>query len=238
MFITCLIVATSLFINGCSSNRATIKTFIDPSIQTDSIKKVAVFPMRNTAFSPGETMEIDKAITQAFMQKNSSVSTIGTTESTSLLNKENLVADFADFLKDFELSGIANTVFLKKLKTQFNIDAILQGRLSDVHQNDAMRGGKAQAALTVRYTLLSTKTGNILWEGTSSAAIEYGKSMGRTSPPFYQIGIMAEEKIISSIPTIGGSISNISQDNKGNRPNPFNNGGGPPNPFHRNKPKK
>jgi len=190
---------------GCgATKRATLKTFIDPSIQTAAVKTVAVLPMRNTAFSPGETMEMDRVVTQSFSQKNSFVSVIGISEATALLNKENLTTEYAAFLENFESSGVPNTVFLNKLKHILNVDAILQGRMSDVHQNDAMRGAHAQSSLTIRYTLLSTSSGRILWEGTSNATIEYAhRNLGKIAPPFYEVGTLAQEKIISSIPALG-----------------------------------
>lgn len=196
------IVFIGLVFQGCMTKRASLKSFIDPSIQTATVKTVGVFSMRNAAFSPGETMDMDRAITQAFIQKNRAVAIIGTTEANAMLNRENLAGEFAKFLEDFEKSGIPNTVFLNKLKSEFNIDAILQGRMSDVKQNDAGREGKAQSSLTIRYTILSTSNGTILWEGTSNANIVYGSSKGRFAPPFYEVGTLAQDKIISSIPML------------------------------------
>ncbi len=188
---------------GCVARRATLKTFIDPSIQSTSIKTVAVFAMRNTAFSPGETMEMDRTITQAFNEKNPSVAIFGTTKSDELINKENLVPDYTAFLGEFETSGLPNLVFLNKLKSLFKIDAILQGRLSEIEHRDAGPHMHAQSSLTVRYTLLSTTTGRILWEGTSHAVVEYGKTKGRFAPPFYEVATLAQEKIIRSVPLLG-----------------------------------
>lgn len=204
--ISVLCVIGCFIFSACQTRTASLKTFTDPSISTAPIKTVAVFPMRNTAFSPGETLEIDRIITQSFFAKNNLIKIISITESLALLNIENLAAEFADFLEDFEKSGMPNTVFLNKLKTKFDFDAILQGRLSEVHQNDYGMGEKAHSKLTMRYTLLSTSSGAILWEGTSSAFVEYGKSMGRKgkmAPSFIDIGTMAKDKIVSSIPTLG-----------------------------------
>jgi len=188
-----------ILFTGCVAKRVTLKTFIDPSIQSASVKTVAVFAMRNTAFSPGETMEMDRTITQAFFQKNNAVTAIGTSDAEILLNKENLADEYASFLSGFESSGMANTVFLNKLKAKLSVDAILQGKLSEVMQNDKMRGLPAKTTVTVRYTLLSTSTGRILWEATSNAVIQTHK---RFAPPIYEVATLAQNKIISSIPTL------------------------------------
>ncbi len=184
---------------GCVTRRATLQTFIDPSIQTTAVKTVAVFQMRNTAFSPGETMEMDRTITQAFVQKNGSVKIIGTTEAGTMINNANLASEFSGFLGDFENSGIANTVFLNKIKN-LGIDAILQGRLFEVKQDDWARQRLAHTSLLIRYTILNTSNGKILWEGTSKADMEWYK---RFAPSIYEVAQIAQQKIISVIPSLG-----------------------------------
>jgi hypothetical protein len=193
-----LIIGTLL--GGCVSRRATLKTFIDPAIQSTSVKTTAVFAMRNTAFSPGETMEMDRTITQAFFQTNVYIKVIGTTDAGALLNRENLADEYSSFLSGFEYSGMPNTVFLNKLKERLNVDAILQGRLSEVVQTDRMKHVPARTTATVRYTLLSTTTGRILWEATSNAVIQTHK---RFAPPIYEVATFAQNKILTSIPTLG-----------------------------------
>lgn len=189
---------------ACTSSRATLKTYIDPSTDPSKVNTVAIFQMRNTAFSPGETIEMDRAITMAFKQKNSTLKSIGTTDASKLLNDANLASEYSAFLVDFENSGIPNTVFLKKLKDQFDIDAILQGKLYDVKQQDKTNMGfssiPGQTSCTIRYTILSTNSGKILWEGTSNAVKSTGKKF---APPIYEVASMAQAKIISSIPSLG-----------------------------------
>lgn len=198
--LSCILFFVALILlSGCATKRATLKTFIDPSIQSSSVKTVAVFQMRNTSFSPGETMEIDRNITQAFVRKNNSSKLIGAAEAGTMLNDAKLADEYAKFLRDFELSGIANTAFLNKIK-MLGIDVILQGNMSGVSQEDRMRVQKAKTTLTIRYTLLDTENGKILWEGTSNATMQWNK---RFAPPLYEVATMAQNKINSSIPTLG-----------------------------------
>ena len=189
-----------LLFSSCVTRRTTLKTFIDPSIQNSTVKTVAVFQMRNTAFSPGETMDMDRDITQGFILKNPNEKVVGTDESARMLNGENLADEYASFLSGFEGSGIPNTVFLKKLNTKLNLDAILQGALYEVLQNDKMRGAKAKTSLSIRYTLLSTTNGKILWEGTSHAIIEWHK---KYAPAIFEVANLAKDKVISAFPNLG-----------------------------------
>lgn len=192
---------TVLFSLGCVQTRATLKTYIDPSIQTSAVQSVAVFSMRNTAFSPGETLEMDRAITQGFAQKNPGVKIIGSAEASRMINDANLTSEFSLFLEDFERSGIANTKMLNKIKN-LGADAILQGRLSEISQIDKniKLGIRAKTTVTVRYTLLSTSNGNILWEGTSNGV---KRTYKRFAPPIYELVTKAQEKVIGSIPQLG-----------------------------------
>jgi hypothetical protein len=190
----------SVFASSCVTKRATLKTFIDPSIQKSSVKSVAVFQMRNSSFSPGETMEMDRDVTQAFSQKNASVQLMGSDESARKLNDENLASEYAQFLRDFETSGIPNSVFIKKLNSKFNVDAVLQGALYEVLQNDRMAGAKAKTSLTIRYTLLNTNNGQILWEGTSHAVIQ---TYRRYAPAIFEVANLAKQKVISAFPSLG-----------------------------------
>ena len=182
-----------------------LKTFVDPSLQASSIKSIAVFPMRNAAFDPGETMDINRGITQGFQQKNSGVKIIGASESVEMLNQHGLVDKFSNMLGVFESSGIPNATTLKEIGEKLGINAILQGRLSDVSQQDGHWGAGAevgQTSLTIRYTLLSTKDGAILWEGICSATKKGGAATTK-APPLYQVALLAQNKIITSIPLLG-----------------------------------
>ena len=180
-----LIIGT--FIGGCVSRRATLKTFIDTSILSTSVKTVAVFAMRNTAFNPGETMEMDRTITQAFFQTNSTVNSTGTTDAGVWLNNEKFADEYASVLLGFETSAMPNTVFLNNLKEKLNTDAILQGKLSEIVQTDKMRHIPAKTTVTVKYSLLSITTGRILWKATSNAVIQMYK---RFAPPIFEVATL------------------------------------------------
>ncbi|SRR5258706_7915173 len=192
-----------IVLSGCVTPRVTLKTFVDPSLQSSSINSIAVFSLRNTALSPGEALEIDRAITQGFIKKNGNVNVMGASEATAKLNDANLVTDYSKFLMDFESSGIANTTTLQKVGDALSVNAILQGRLSDVVQKTGSYPGVAPVtSLTLRYTLLSCKTGNTLWEGTSNSA-KYGATVFSQPPPLYEVIFLAQEKIFTGLPALG-----------------------------------
>lgn len=106
-----LTVAIMLFIIfGCS--KTSVKFFTDPSLSSTAIKSIAVFPMRNTAFSPGETMDMNRSMTQGVQRKNPSLKIVGPSEANTKINDAGLADQYAKFLVDFEYSGVPNTTIL------------------------------------------------------------------------------------------------------------------------------
>ncbi len=199
-----LFIASIFLLAGCVSSKVTLKTFVDPSIQTSAVKSIAVFSLRNTSLSPGEALEFDRAMTQAILKKNSNIKVMGASESTTKLNESGLVEEYSKFLYDFEHSGIPNTTTLKNIGTQLGVDAILQGTFSDVIQKDCQiigfTGIPSLTSLTLRYTMMSTQNGNTLWEGTSNARKGGGHCEAR---PLYEVIDLAQKKILTGLPTLG-----------------------------------
>jgi hypothetical protein len=198
--------ACVFLLSSCWHTRVTLKTFVDPSIQTSSIKSIAVFSLRNTSLNPGEALQLDRSLTQAFLKKNVSVKIIGSAESTAMLNEKNLVDPYSKFLSGFESSGIPNVNILKQIGSELGVDAILQGTLYDVIQKDGaggFGGQRPQTSLTLRYTLLNTNNGNTLWEGSSNADKSKASNSRNPAPPLYEVITAAQQKILTDLPVLG-----------------------------------
>lgn len=200
-FTAMAILISILLFYSCASSK--VKTFVDPAIQSQHIKSVAVFPLRNTALSPGEAIQIDKSITQAFLQKNKGLNLMGASESTSKINAASMADEYSKFLFDFEHSGIPNTNTLKKIGAELGVDAILQGTLADVIQRDgSYPGASAVTSLTLRYTLISVDNGAILWEGIGNAR-KTGATTFSKAAPLYEVIEIAQKKILTGLPVLG-----------------------------------
>lgn len=192
-----------IFVTGCATQRATIKTFVEPSIQPESIRSVAVFPMRNVRLLPDESRELNRGVSQAFHQQNPNVRIVGPTESTTLLNQVGLTGKYSDFLRDYATSGIPNVNTLKEIGDALDVDAILQGEMFDIYQIDGAYGITAgKTSITVRYVLLSTRYGSVLWEATSNAKKETATTL-ESAPPLYEVILIAQNKILTALPTLG-----------------------------------
>jgi hypothetical protein len=194
-----------LFLFGCASN-VNLRSFTDPSIQSSSVNKVAIFPIRNSRILPGESNELVRSITREFSRKNPTVLILGVAEATDLLNKNNLTEKYSNFLRDYSVSGIANSNTLKEIGGILAVDAIIQGEILDVVQRDGHYPGvMARTSLTLRYYMLSTTQGNILWEATCSASLQPSGLATVWSPPvpITDVIILAQEKILTDLPFLG-----------------------------------
>lgn len=188
---------------GCAVKRASLKTYVDPSIDPASVQAVAIFPMRNVRLLPDEARELNRGISQAFHTQNPSVTVVGPAESVDLLNDAELADAYSDFLRNYALSGIPNASTLKKIGSALKVDAILQGEVFDIKQIDGTYGGdKGETSLTVRYVILSTTVGDVLWEATSNAKLKTATTL-EDAPPLCEAVLVAQEKILSALPTLG-----------------------------------
>lgn len=191
-----------IFVVGCS--QATLKTFVDPSIQPGSIRSISIFPVRNVRLIPDEYRELNRSVSQMFHQKNPNVKIVGATESITLINQAALADEYSEFLRDYARSGIPNINTLKAIGETLSVDAILQGEVFNIRRIDGVFGRDTNSvtSLTVRYVLLATHQGNVLWEGMSNATIR-SRTVFQPAPPLYQAISIAQNKILTALPTLG-----------------------------------
>jgi len=193
-----------IFVTGCATKRVTLKTFVEPSVRPESIRSVAIFPMRNVRLLPDESRELNRGVSQAFHQQSPNVRIVVPTESTALLNQAGLTEKYSDFLRDYAVSGIPNVTTLKEIGKALNVDAILQGEVFDIYQIDGEFGvTDGKTSVTVRYALLSTRDGTVLWEATSNAKKTRGDFTLQSAPPLYEVISLAQNKILTALPTLG-----------------------------------
>jgi len=192
---------TCFVVVGCAS--VSLKTFVDPSIDPESIRRVAIFPIRNVRLLPDESREINRGVTRAFHERNPNTEIVGPAEAVALLNKAELADDYSEFLRDYYTSGIPNMKTLNEIGESLAVDAIMQGEIFDILQIDGSYGShKGKTSLTLRYSMLSTRKDIILWEATSNAKKVTFTAL-ESAPPLYEVIELAQEKILSALPKLG-----------------------------------
>ncbi|MDB5226646.1 MAG: hypothetical protein JWN78_839 [Bacteroidota bacterium] len=188
-----------LFCAGCSSTN--LKTYTNPAFTRDAVKTLALLPMRNIAMTPSEATEINRFFYAELVKKNGGKAIIDPLESTKRINDLNLVPTYDQFLREFENTGVPNSNTLKVLGAQLHCDAIVQGVIQNFRQTDGrIRGAGASTNATLRYMIISTTTGDILWE--ASCAVTKSNTTVHRPPPLFDLLLNAEKKIVTAIPKL------------------------------------
>ena len=191
---------------ACASSRlkssSSVKSFVDPSIQPGAIKSIAVFPLRNLRLQPDQFRDINRAITDAMRKQNPGLGIMGALESVSMLNEAELADKYSEALRNYAQSGIPDVGVLQEIGKALSIDAILWGEAFDVEQRDAAyKGDRGHTALALRYELVSTSNGSLLWQATGLAH-EMSEKKGTPAPTYYNVAHTALQKVLSVLPTL------------------------------------
>jgi len=200
-----LFVAAVGFAIACATppvmNSASVQTFVEPSLQPGAVKSIAVFPMRNVRLRPDEVREVNRSITEGFRKQNPQLKIVGATESVTMLNEGGLTEKYSEFLRNYSQSSIPDVKTLQEIGRSLGVNAILQGEVFSVTQADAANiNYYGKTSLKVRYILLSTSNGSILWDSTGSAFKL--SQRGQPAPTIYEVIQLGQEKILNSLPTL------------------------------------
>jgi len=191
-----------LLLTGCATNKATINTYVDPNFSQGEVQEIAVFPIRNTRLAPSESQQINRKISQSIKRKNSSIEIMSSAEATRILNENDLSDDWAQFLDDYATSGIPNSNILAEIGSTLEVDAILQGAIVNITQEDGQYGGnKGTTRVTVRFSMLDTNEGNLIWESSSDGIKGTATTVG-SAPPIIEVVNLAVDKILNSLPNL------------------------------------
>ncbi len=202
---TMFLLIFAFVILGCSTSK--VKTYVDPNLSSGKIKSVALLPLRNSftqtnaSLSTGDIMEINKMFQKEFISKNPNATILNSVESTDLLNEKMLLNDYDKLLQVYGSTGIPNTTILQNIGNQLNIDAIAQGFLVKVVQNDGSYGRvNGETTISVKYVMFSTKNGSVLWEVLADGSKV--KSTLANAPEVSEVIEILRKKITSSIPKL------------------------------------
>lgn len=189
-------------LSGCAGNKATIKTYINPAFSRDAIHSLGLLPIRNISLTPSEGTEINRFFYKEMIARNPGKSIVDPLVTVQRINEGNLVSSYDQFLREFENTGVPNTNLLKALGKQLQCDAFIQGIVSNVQQIDGKYGSNApKTSATLRYFIISTTTGDILWEANASASKTKLTTLDKT-PPLFEVLQIAQEKITATIPKL------------------------------------
>jgi hypothetical protein len=186
-----VIVLYCLLFFGCitPTHHSTVRTYINPALNSSEITSVAILPLRNSftqtsSLSTKDLVEINREFQTVFIDKNQKTTLVNSFTSTELLNKSNLVDSYSNLLLVYTQTGIPNTETLNKIGDVLNVNALIQGFVESVTLMDGIPGAKeGVTTVTFKYIMFSTLTGVVLWEATYISTAKTGTNfLGGTTP--------------------------------------------------------
>ncbi len=193
---------------SCVSKKGVIKTYNNPSVDASKIHSVSIFPLRNSfvqssvGLGTGEMLELNKMFQVEFANRNPNTTLVNSVSSRELLNQYKLVNSYDTLLSVFENTGLPNTNILNTIGDKLKVDAIIQGFLKEVFQRDGAYGvNRGETRITIKYVMLSTISGDVLWEATCSGYKGTGTTLAK-APPIDDVIEIIEGKIVSAMPTL------------------------------------
>jgi hypothetical protein len=198
---TYFLVLAALVFSGCTTSRATIDTYVDPNFSAASVKKIAVFPLRNARLAPSEALQVNREITQAINKRNPAIQIISAAEAVEILNDNGLAEKWAKFLENYVTSGIPDAAILREVGAALEVDNILQGELVNITQRDGDSYTLASTRVTVHYTLMDVAGNKTVWDATSDGfALNKENRYGLEAPPIIEAVRLAQGKILGVLP--------------------------------------
>lgn len=198
-----------LFFYACSGSYSTILSYKNPSLNSEIVNSVAIFPLRNALVQQNvyvntdDLKELNQMFQTEFVNKNSKINILTPISSTEFLNKNDLVNSYETLMKDYENTSIPNTQILNSIGQELKVDAVIQGFLLEVIQLDGRVWNpsyQGETKITVKYVLFSTNTGELLWECTCNG--EKIVSSLKKAPSISEMIDVIKEKIINELPTL------------------------------------
>lgn len=200
----CLVMVFSM--TGCK--RATIETYVDPTLGSETVKRVAIFPFTNAAINPEQSQEINRKMAMAIGRMNSNIEIVSPAEVIAQMSNNGLADEWARFLRDYETSGIPNGQILSKVGQTLKVDAVMQGEILGLEQRDAgsiiaLNPISGKIKLTLRFNLLSTTStlaSRLLWWSSCEAELEQSSRFS-SQPKLFEALNLAADKTLATMPT-------------------------------------
>jgi hypothetical protein len=197
----CIVLLSMILLcTGCATRKATLDMYVDPNYGAGQIGSMAVFPIKNANFAPSEARQINRKISTWINQKNPEIRILGAAEAIEILNENDMADEWATFLDNYASSGIPNVNSLRRLGEILDVDAIVQGEVLNIFQQDGRYGSnKGTTRVTVRFSMLDTDKGKVLWEA-SSDGISGTATTVESAPPIIDAVNLALDKILENMP--------------------------------------
>ena len=195
-----LVPAVLLPLAGCVAT-AHVSTYVDPDFGSRPVRSVAVLPLENGRLGPQIAANINGGILQGIGRRNPSLVLVGPRDAQERISDGGLIEAYAQFLRDYATSGLINRTTLSKVGAALRVDAVLQGEITQLVAEDGYPYHGAHTNITIRYSLIGTATGTLLWQCSGSG--EKMVSAMQKAPPLEEVIPAALDAILKALPPLG-----------------------------------
>lgn len=193
-------VAVTVLLTACAIRAATLTSYVDPTFQQGQVQSVAIFPVRNTRMAASEAQQINRRVSFLINQRFPEIGLVNSGQAVDLLNEYGLADDWAVFLGNYVTSGVPDATVLNEIGMALDVDAIIQGEVLEVFQQDG-NGQNGVTRVSVRFTMLDTHNGKLLWEASSEGLRKTALSgIGQHAPPVIEAIRLAIDRLVESLP--------------------------------------
>lgn len=184
---------------GCAKSEASIDSSMSRAFSASRLQSLAIMPVPelegasvdDLALSVGRRLAVDWQ----------GISFVGPSDSRGRIEGKGLTSDWIALTEYVALESNADTVLVRRLGESLNVDAMLQGVVYDIDlRQHAAFGNRGKIELTVRFVLLSTETGETLWEARSRAVKEAETTFA--NPDVDEALELALNRILENLPSL------------------------------------
>jgi len=190
------LVAIAATVSSCSTYEGKITSYQDPDYRQGTIRRIAVFSIRNSLRAPYKARRTNTELSRAMEDKNPMIQVVSPSES---LRKDN-ESEWEHFVNDYHSSGIANLHSLGKVSNALNIDAVMQGQLAGIRQRRATNSGAGETRVTLSFSVIETQSGKKVWEALADGVCTSHNS--GPAPPIADAIEDAMRKILDNLPRL------------------------------------
>jgi hypothetical protein len=183
--ISLLVIITASILDGCMGGADT-QIYRSPSFKAAKNTTVAILPIKNSKLSDVESAEVNKYFIAGITPKLSGHIIISTETAIQKLDKDSISYKYYKYLDANSTSGNINVGMIKQIGSTLHCDAVLQCEIYNISVKNGVYGRSfGHTSCDLRYSLISTKDGSILWRA-SSKAYERTPETDIPAPPLYE----------------------------------------------------
>lgn len=176
---------TASISNGCMGGADT-QIYRNPSFKAYKITTIAILPIKNSKLSDVESTEVNRYFISSITPKLSGHIIILPEAAIQKLDKDSTSYKYYKYLDTNSASGNINVEMIKNIGNTLHCNAILQCEIYNISIKNGVYGRSfGNTSCNLRYSLISTKDGSILWRAKSKA-YERTSETDEPAPPLYE----------------------------------------------------